>query len=48
MNILWVLPMAILSMIYTNYHIIIAFLVYLPILAYLVKIGAGLEDYQNI
>ena len=48
MNILWVLPMAILSMIYTNYHIIIAFLVYLPILLYLVKIGAGLEDYKKI
>jgi len=47
-NILWVLPMAILSMIYINYHIIIAFLVYLPILLYLVKIGAGLEDYQKI
>ena len=47
-NILWVFPMAILSMIYINYHIIIAFLVYIPILLYLVKIGAGLEDYQKI
>jgi len=47
-NIFWVLPMAILSMIYINYHIIITFLVYIPILLYLVKIGAGLEDYQKI
>ena len=47
-NMLWVLPMAILSMMYINYHIIITFLVYIPILLYLVKIGAGLEDYQKI
>ena len=47
-NMLWALPMAILSMIYSNYHIIITCLVYIPILLYLVKIGAGLEDYQKI
>ena len=48
LNILWTLPMAILSIIYINYHIMIAFIVYLPILLYLIKIGAGLEDRQNI
>jgi len=44
-NMFWILPMALLSMIHTDYHIIIAFLVYLPIFLYLVRIGAGLDSH---
>ena len=47
-NILWVFPMAMLSTIYSNYHIMIAFVVYFPILLYLIKIGAGLDNRQKI
>jgi len=47
-NILWVSPMAMLSTIYSNYHIMIAFVVYFPILLYLIKIGAGLDNRQKI
>ena len=47
-NILWVFPMAMLSIIYSNYHIMIAFVVYFPILLYLIKIGAGLDNRQKI
>tara|TARA_B100000795_G_scaffold221004_1_gene175597 strand:+ start:265 stop:1290 length:1026 start_codon:yes stop_codon:yes gene_type:complete len=47
-NILWALPMAMLSTIYSNYHIMIAFVVYFPILLYLIKIGAGLDNRQKI
>ena len=43
-NILWVLPLAILSNIFMNFHIVITFIVYLPLLFYLIKIGAGLEN----
>ena len=47
-NILWAFPMAMLSIIYSNYHIMIAFVVYFPILLYLIKIGAGLDNRQKI
>jgi len=47
-NILWALPMAMLSTIYSNYHIMMAFVVYFPILLYLIKIGAGLDNRQKI
>jgi len=43
-NIIWVFPLAILSNIFMNYHIIISFIAYLPLLMYLIKIGAGLEN----
>ena len=44
LNIIWVLPLAILSNLFMNYHIIISFIAYLPLVLYLIKIGAGLEN----
>lgn len=46
LNTLWVLPLAILSNIFMNFHIIITFIAYLPLLMYLIKIGAGLENQE--
>ena len=46
-NFFWVLPLSVLSNIFMDYHIIIAFVAYLPFLVYLIKIGAGLENYRT-
>ena len=43
-NIAWVLPLALLSNYFANYHIIITFITYLPLTLYLIKVGAGLEN----
>ena len=43
-NLFWVLPLALLSNAYMDYHVIITILVYLPLFIYLIKIGAGLEE----
>ncbi len=43
-NLLWVFPLAFMSNLLSNYHIIITFIAYLPLLIYLIKIGAGLEN----
>ena len=43
-NIIWVFPLALLSNTYMSYHIIITIIAYLPLLFYLIKIGAGLEQ----
>ena len=43
-NIAWVLPLALLSNYFVNYHIIITFITYLPLTLYLIKVGAGLEN----
>ena len=43
-NLFWVLPLALLSNTYMDYHVIITILVYLPLFIYLIKIGAGLEE----
>lgn len=46
-NFLWVLPMAILSNILLDYNVIITLLTYMPIIFYMLYIGAGLEeDYK--
>ncbi|MBT7542867.1 MAG: hypothetical protein HN613_02265 [Gammaproteobacteria bacterium] len=47
-NIVWVLPLALLSNIFINYHIIITFIAYLPLILYLINIGAGLENGNKI
>ena len=46
-NIAWVLPLALLSNIFINYHIIITIIAYLPLILYLLKVGAGLENGSN-
>ncbi len=43
-NLLWVFPLAFLSNLFSNYHIIITCIAYLPLLIFLIKIGAGLEN----
>ena len=48
LNIFWVLPMALLSNYYMNYNVVITFLAYLPMIIYLIKIGAGLEYNKKI
>ena len=47
-NLCWILPLALLSNAYMDYHIIIAILAYLPLLISLIKIGAGLEEKKII
>ena len=47
-NILWVLPMAMLSNYFMVYNIVITFIVYLPMIIYLIRIGAGLEYNKKI
>ncbi len=46
-NLSWVLPMSFLSNIYSEYHIVVAIIAYLPLLFILIKIGAGLETAEN-
>ncbi|MBH32597.1 MAG: hypothetical protein CMD90_02985 [Gammaproteobacteria bacterium] len=46
-NLLWVLPMAILSNLLLNYNVIITLLTYVPIIFYMLYIGAGLEEEQR-
>ena len=48
LNILWVLPMAVLSNNYMNFSVLITFVAYLPMVIYLIKIGAGLEYNRKI
>ena len=43
-NIIWIFPLALLSNTYMSYNIIITIVAYLPLLFYLIKIGAGLEQ----
>ena len=43
-NIFWVFPLAALSNIYINYNFIVTIIVYLPLLFFLINIGAGLEE----
>jgi len=47
-NLCWILPLALLSNAYMDYHIIITFVAYLPLLIFLIKIGAGLEEKETI
>ena len=47
-NLCWILPLALLSNAYIDYHILITVLAYLPLLIFLVKIGAGLEEKKII
>ena len=47
-NIMWVLPMAILSNYFMTYNVVITFIVYLPMIIYLIRIGAGLEYNKKI
>tara|TARA_B100001769_G_C21821531_1_gene446524 strand:+ start:39 stop:608 length:570 start_codon:yes stop_codon:yes gene_type:complete len=47
-NIIWVFPLALLSNIYMSYHIVITIIAYLPLLFYLIKLGAGLEQNKNL
>lgn len=46
-NMVWVFPLALLSNTYMSYHIVITMVAYLPLLFYLIKIGAGLEQNKN-
>lgn len=48
LNIFWIFPLALLSNIYSQYHIIITFFVYLPLFYYIHKIGAGLDRELRI
>ena len=48
LNISWVLPMAVLSNYYMSHNVLITILAYLPMVIYLIKIGAGLEYNKNI
>ena len=48
LNLIWVFPLAILSNIYMEYHILITFLTYSPLIVYLIRIGAGLEYNKSI
>ena len=48
LNIFWVLPMAVLSNFYMNYNVVITFIAYVPMVVYLIKIGAGLEYNKKI
>ena len=43
-NLLWIFPLALMSNLFSNYNIIITFIAYLPLVFYLIKIGAGLEN----
>ena len=45
-NLFWVLPLALLSNTYMDYHVIITILTYLPLFISLIKIGAGLEGQE--
>ena len=47
-NLCWILPLALLSNAYMDYHVIITILAYLPLLISLIKIGAGLEETKII
>ena len=47
-NIIWVLPMAILSNHFMSYNVVITFVAYLPMIIYLIRIGAGLEYDKKI
>ena len=47
-NIFWVLPLAIISNIYMDYNVLIAIIVYLPLILYMINIGAGLEKSENL
>ncbi|HBX27134.1 MAG TPA: glycosyl transferase family 4, partial [Gammaproteobacteria bacterium] len=47
-NLCWILPLALLSNAYMDYHVIITFVAYLPLLIFLIKIGAGLEEKETI
>ena len=47
-NIIWVLPFAIMSNIYIEYNVILTIAVYIPFIFYLINIGAGLEKSENL
>ena len=47
-NIIWVLPFAIISNIYKEYNVLLTIFVYLPFIFYLINIGAGLEKSENL
>ena len=47
-NIIWVLPFAIMSNIYREYNVILTIAVYIPFIFYLINIGAGLEKSENL
>ena len=47
-NIIWVLPLAIISNIYIEYNVILTIAVYIPFIFYLINIGAGLEKSGNL
>ena len=47
-NLCWILPLALLSNAYMDYHVIITFIAYLPLLISLINIGAGLEEKKII
>ena len=46
-NLFWVLPLALISNSFNDFHILVTIIAYLPLLLYLIKIGAGLEDAQR-
>ena len=46
-NLFWVLPLALISNSFNDFHILVTITAYLPLLLYLIKIGAGLEDTQR-
>ena len=46
-NLFWVLPLAVISNSFNDFHILVTIIAYLPLLLYLIKIGAGLEDTQR-
>tara|TARA_B100000575_G_C23018876_1_gene586742 strand:- start:341 stop:898 length:558 start_codon:yes stop_codon:yes gene_type:complete len=43
-NIFWVLPLAFISNVFIEFHILVTIVAYLPFLFLLLKLGAGLED----
>jgi hypothetical protein len=43
-NIFWVFPLAAISNIYIDYNLIVTIIAYLPLLFFLINIGAGLEE----
>ena len=46
-NLFWVLPLALISNSFNDFHILVTIVAYLPLLLYLLKIGAGLENIQR-
>ena len=46
-NLFWVLPLALISNSFNDFHILVTIIAYLPLLLYLIKIGAGLEVHKG-